>query len=258
MLIAAVSLGSLGLIFALGLGIASRVFAVKIDPKVKAIIEALPGSNCGGCGYPGCSGFARAVASGEAEPNGCKPGGDETAQAVGEILGVAVEAKAAEIARIACGFKGEAPVRFQYVGPEGCQAVALIGGGDKLCAYACLGRGYCIRACPFGAIKLEGYSVIIDKNLCTGCGKCTTVCPKDVIRVSAKEKRVFVACNSQDKGPVVKKICSIGCIGCKLCVKACEFEAVSVVNFLASIDAGKCTECQACIPKCPAGTIINV
>ncbi|MEW5768195.1 MAG: RnfABCDGE type electron transport complex subunit B [bacterium] len=258
MLIAALSIGGLGLIFALGLGVASRVFVVEVDPKVEAVLETLPGTNCGACGYAGCPGFAKAVAGGEAEPNGCKAGGHEVACAVGEILGVTVEAKAVEVARIACGFKGEAPARFQYVGPQGCQAVVLMGGGDKLCAYACLGRGDCIRVCHFGAIKLEGHSVRVDETLCTGCGKCVTVCPKGVIRISPKEKKVVVACNSQDKGPAVKKICAIGCIACKLCVKACELEAISVENFLAFINYEKCTGCQACVAKCPTGSIITI
>ena len=53
----------LGLVTATVLAVASRVFHVEEDPRVQAVLEALPGANCGGCGYAGCEGYATAVAT---------------------------------------------------------------------------------------------------------------------------------------------------------------------------------------------------
>jgi len=66
---------------------------------------------------------------------------------------------------------------------------------------------------------------------------------------------VRVACNSRDNGKVVRSNCQVGCIGCKLCEKACPIEAVKVEGFLAKIDYEKCTGCNACALKCPTGVI---
>ncbi|HOO34192.1 MAG TPA: RnfABCDGE type electron transport complex subunit B [Thermotogota bacterium] len=67
-------LGSLGLIFGTFLAFAAKKFEVKEDPRLKKIIEALPGVNCGACGYPGCEAFAKAVYKGDAPHDGCLPG----------------------------------------------------------------------------------------------------------------------------------------------------------------------------------------
>jgi len=56
-------IGSLGLFFGASLAYASKKFAVEVDPKIEEILEKLPGANCGGCGYSGCSGYAEAVVS---------------------------------------------------------------------------------------------------------------------------------------------------------------------------------------------------
>ena len=83
-----ISLGGMGLIFGGGLAYASRLFAIESDPRVSQVRDALPGANCGGCGYPGCDAFAEAVVSGEAPIDGCPVGGESTAANVGAIMGV--------------------------------------------------------------------------------------------------------------------------------------------------------------------------
>lgn len=83
----------LGLVTATVLAVASRVFHVEEDPRVQAVLEALPGANCGGCGYAGCEGYATAVATDPAVPaNRCCAGGAETSIAVGELTGKTVAA----------------------------------------------------------------------------------------------------------------------------------------------------------------------
>ena len=78
-MIAVVVLAVLGAIFGLVLAIASKVFAVEVDPREEAILGCLPGANCGGCGYPGCSGYASAVVKGVAPVNACAAGGEAVA-----------------------------------------------------------------------------------------------------------------------------------------------------------------------------------
>jgi len=255
-IIAGASLGALGLFFALGLGIASKVFAVEVDPKVQAIDEALPGANCGACGYPGCSGFAKAVVAGEAEVNGCIAGGHEVADAIAKIMGVEAGKVEAQIAKVMCYYAGCAPPKFEYVGVDTCRAASLLHGGSKLCSYACLGLGSCQTICPFEAISHEDGRIKVDREKCTGCGKCVNICPREVITLVPKKSKVHILCNSHDKGKAVKEICEFGCIGCAACKKVCEAEAIIVDNFLAKIDYQKCTECKTCVGKCPTGSIV--
>ena len=80
----------IGLIAALGLSIASKIFAVPVDEKAEKIRECLPGANCGACGFSGCDGYAAALSKGETQNTAlCAPGGNETAKAIGEITGLA-------------------------------------------------------------------------------------------------------------------------------------------------------------------------
>lgn len=69
----------LGVIFGLGLGIASVVFKVKEDKRVEDVAKMLPNYNCGACGYPGCHGFAEAIVNKKAQKlSQCKVGKKET------------------------------------------------------------------------------------------------------------------------------------------------------------------------------------
>ena len=150
-------LGVLGAIFGAVLAFAAKVFHVEVDPKVTAIREVLAGANCGGCGYPGCDGYAKAVAAGEAPCNKCVAGGAATAAAVAEIMGVAADAADKMVAFVPCSGSAEAAeLRFHYTGPEDCRAAMLFGGkSSKLCTFACIGLGNCARACQFDAMHIE-------------------------------------------------------------------------------------------------------
>jgi electron transport complex protein RnfB len=259
------SIGALGLVFGAGLAYASRKFAVEVDPRVEKLLEILPGANCGGCGYPGCAGFAQALAKGEASPTACAPGGPELAKEAADILGIKVETRQRMIAKLHCAGDCEhVGNRFEYIGLTDCAAAALIQGGPKACTYGCLGLGSCVEACPFGAIYMndKGLPVVIAEK-CTGCGNCVEACPKDLYTLVPADKRVHVLCMNHDRGPAVKKICSVGCIGCMMCTKVCPVgsdkseKAITVTNFLASIDYEKCISCGLCAQKCPTGTIVD-
>jgi Na+-translocating ferredoxin:NAD+ oxidoreductase RNF subunit RnfB len=248
-------LGGLGLVVGSGLAYAAKKFVSQIDPKMEAILKVLPGTNCGACGFAGCSGFTEALVKGKAQANGCIPGGEGIATQVASILGVEVEVKEKRIAKLLCYHQGKAPVRFDYSGAESCRAASLLFGGDKTCFYSCLGLGDCLRVCPVGAISVVKGRITINSQSCTGCGKCVSVCPKGVIALVPREKKIHIPCNSKDKGALVRKICPEGCIGCGICVKFCPEKAIILEDNLARIDYEKCSECGVCVKKCPTKAI---
>ena len=255
MLFAIISLGGLGFALGAGLSLASKKFHVELDPREEAILKALPGANCGACGFPGCGGFAAAVARGEAPVVGCTAGGVGVAKALGAIMGVEANA-VKKVARVYCkGGDKETTKKFLYEGIPNCRAATLIAGGDKTCPYGCVGLGTCAVVCPFDAIKMENGLPVVDEEKCTGCGKCERACPKYTIRVVPADTKFVVSCMSVDRGAVVKKYCSAGCIGCGLCVKACPSDAITMENNLAFINFEKCTNCGLCVPKCPTKNI---
>ncbi|RKD33195.1 RnfABCDGE type electron transport complex subunit B [Thermohalobacter berrensis] len=250
------SLGGLGLLFGAGLAIASKVFAVEVDPKVEKIRAALPGANCGACGYPGCDGFANAVAEGKAPVNGCPVGGADTTEKIGEIMGVSAGAGEKKVARVICGGTCEnAKEKYEYMGIKDCKAASLVSNGSKSCEYGCLGLGTCVDVCPFDAIEIVDGIAKIDPDKCTACEKCIKACPKSVIELIPYSQNVVVECNSNEFGKDVKVKCTTGCIGCQLCVKACPFDAMEFENKLAKINYDKCTNCMICAEKCPTNAI---
>ena len=124
-------------------------------------------------------------------------------------------------------------------------------GGPKGCNYGCLGEGTCVKACPFDAIHIVNGVAVVDKEACKACGKCVAACPKHLIEIVPYDQKHLVQCSSKDKGKDVMSVCSVGCIGCKMCEKICKFDAVKVENNIAHIDPEKCIGCGACAAKCP-------
>lgn len=246
------TLTGLGIFFGLVLTLASKKFAVTQDPRIKEVLEKLPGSNCGACGKAGCVGFAESLAKGEISLGSCKVCTEDVASEIAKILGVKVSLAEKKVVTLRChGGKG-AKDKFVYQGIQDCQAAVQLMGGQKLCQFACVGFGNCERVCPFEAIRMneEGLPVIDDK-LCTGCGKCVEACPRDLLVLIPVEGRVYVGCSTHDPAKVVARLCSVGCIACKKCEQACPEEAIKVVENLAIIDYDKCTSCGKCVEACP-------
>lgn len=261
MLAAVVTMGAMGVLASVGLGIAAKKFAVEIDPKIADIDSALPHANCGACGYAGCMGFAMAVAGGSAPVSGCTAGGASTAAKIAAVMGVAApEMPQRMLSRVYClGGHSKAAEKFEYHGIEDCNAAVLISGGSKSCVYGCLGLGSCVKACPFEAMYMsdDGLPVIIDEK-CTGCGLCISPCPKNLLELVPEDKDVHIFCRSVDKGADTMKVCTVGCTACNKCWKVCPYDAITVDSFLARIDYDKCTNCGLCVPVCPTNVISDL
>lgn len=254
---AIVSIGGLGIIFGAILGFASKIFAVDEDPRVGMVQECLPGANCGGCGYPGCGGLAAAIVAGKAPVNSCAPGGAKAAAAIAEVMGVAAEETEPMVAFVKCGGTcDKAQNKYEYDGIDDCiMASQLAGASSKACAYGCMGLGSCVKVCKFDAIKIENGVAVVNPDLCVACGKCISTCPKKIIDLVPKKKKVKVQCSSKDMGKAVMSVCSAGCIGCKICEKTCKFDAIHVIDNIAVIDYDKCKNCSMCANKCPKKVI---
>lgn len=252
-ILATAIVGVAGLVIGLFLCFFSEKFKVAVDEREEAVRAELPGNNCGGCGYAGCDGLAAAIAKGEAEVSACPVGGDAVTAAIAAIMGVEAGTGVRMIAHVNCaGTCDVAKEGYEYSGPKDCLLASMApGGGPKACSYGCLGFGNCVKACPFDAIHVVDGIAVVDKKACKACGKCVAACPKNLIELIPETAGQVVDCSSKDKGKDVMQACSVGCIGCGLCVKACEFDAVTVTDNVAHINQEKCTHCGACVSKCP-------
>ncbi|MCW8894099.1 MAG: RnfABCDGE type electron transport complex subunit B [Deltaproteobacteria bacterium] len=252
MLTAILCLGGIGLVASATLGLASKKFAVEVNPREAAILDALPGANCGACGEPGCSGYAKGVAEGRLAPTLCTPGGSSTIQALADILGIEAVATTPQVAVVLCqGDNEKATSKYHYLGLTDCNAAQKLADGPKTCPSGCLGLGSCAVTCPFDAIEMTPQGLaVINHDKCTGCEKCVSICPRNVIKMVPKEATTHVLCNSHDKGAAVRKYCQIGCIGCNICKKTAP-EAYLIENFLARVDYEHHQDAAQAIEKCP-------
>ena len=260
-LIPAIVLGLTGLAMGLFLAFASIKFEVQVDPKIEAISGILPGANCGGCGFPGCSGYAAAIVEQGAPMSLCAPGGAAVAAKIGEIMGASVDVSSEKVvARVLCqGDNTRTTKIYKFDGElQTCAAMMLYAGGDKSCVYSCLGHGDCEKVCPVGAIKVNEKGIAeVDEDKCISCGLCQKACPKKVIAMLPQSKKVTVTCSSKEKGAAAKKACTTACIGCGICAKNCPVGAITVENNLAKIDPAKCISCGICATKCPTKAIVS-
>lgn len=251
-------MGLMGLAFGILLAIASIVFRVHQDERIGLIRAALPGANCGGCGYPGCDGYASGVVNEGVAVNKCSVGGASVAQKIAAIMGVDAGDTVAMRAFLRCkGSKECSPRQLVYDGINDCRsAVTIPGGSPNACPFGCVGLGTCVKVCNFGALYMgdDGLPKVI-REKCVGCGACVSACPKTMLCLVPAAADVIVACNSHWKGPMVKSVCSAGCIGCGVCAKVCPVQAITIDHDLAVIDQSKCIKCGKCAQKCPAKCI---
>ncbi len=248
--------GGTGLLFGLILAFASFIFKVDEDERIEKITNVLPGANCGGCGFAGCSAYASAIVEGKAPLNSCSVGKEAVSQKIAEIMGASVEDAEPLVAHVMCGGTCDsANTKYEYSGINDCAAAAKLGGGQKSCPNGCLGFGSCAAVCPFGAIEIKDGIAHIIKEKCVACGKCVKKCPKHIIKLIPAKQKHIVNCSAVTPGPATMKNCTVGCVGCRLCEKNCPKEAVKVENNLAAINYSNCVDCGICAAKCPKKVI---
>lgn len=221
LLLAAGVLAALAVATGYVLGWANRRFHVEVDPKVEAVLNALPGANCGGCGFVGCSEYAEALARGETEVTLCAPGGTGTAQMLADILGIEVGETFPYRAVLHCSANQDQRLhRTDYRGEQTCASANLIAGVQG-CTYGCLGLGDCVEACEYGAIQIINGLSTIDYDKCVGCKACARACPRNLITMAPfkAERMLVVACSNQDAAADVRAVCEVGCLGCKACIR---------------------------------------
>ncbi len=265
---AVIVLGVIALVAAVILYACSKKFAVKEDPRIGQVSALLPQANCGGCGFPGCSGMASALVkgadAGSLDGLFCPVGGQEVMSQVADLLGMAVASTDPMVAVVRCNGTCEHRPRIaQYDGLRTCAAMNSTGAGETGCGFGCLGCGDCVAACQFDAIHMNEETGLpeVDEEKCIACGACTKACPRHIIELrkkGPKGRRVYVQCVNKDKGAVAKKSCEVACIGCGKCQKVCKFDAITIENNLSYIDFNKCRMCTKCVDECPTGAIVKV
>ena len=252
-----VTLSTLGILFGVGLALASKKFCVKQDPRIEELFVKLPGVNCGACGMPGCMGFAEALINGTCTIDKCAVMHEDVRREIADILGIKFEPRVKTVAVLHChGGNKRAKDKFIYTGISDCIAASLVSGGPKLCEHGCIGLGTCQEACPFGAITMSEEGLpIVDEDKCTGCGKCVASCPKGLFSLVPLGKVYAVRCKSLELGKVVLQACFVGCIACRKCEKVCPEGAIKIINNLAIIDYNICQNKGECFKVCPTKTI---
>lgn len=259
-----ISLCAIGVASAVILYFVAQKFKVEEDPRIDTVESILPGANCGGCGKPGCRGFAEAtVKATSLDGLFCPVGGAETMAKVAAALGMEVTAQTPQIAVVRCNGTCDHRQRTsQYDGYKSCAIEHSLYRGETDCTFGCLGCGDCVTACLFDAIHMDANGLpVVSEEKCVACGACVKACPRNIIELrnkGPKDRRVFVCCVNKDKGNIARKACTAACIGCGKCVKECPFEAITLENNLAYIDFRKCRLCRKCVSVCPTHAIHEV
>jgi len=250
------TMGGLGVLFAGALAVADKKLRVEEDPRIAVVNDALPGANCGACGYAGCAAYAEAVVSGQAKVNQCPVGGMDTATTVGAIMGVSAGEMTRHVVRLMCRGTGAlSHAKALYEGPTACSVQELVAGGEKACQWGCLGGGDCVAACTFGAIEMgpEGLPVVYD-DLCTACAACVTACPRDILELHPVDREFFVFCKSHDDARLAKWACDAACISCGICARKSD-GAIVIIDNLPVIDYAKLDATIIPLDKCKPGSI---
>ncbi len=245
--------------------IISQRFKTIEDPRIELVQEALPAANCGGCGFPGCNGFASAIVKSDTMDGFyCPVGGQTTMDNIARILGRTADVSIKKIAVVRCNGTCENRPRTNiYDGASNCTIATALYGGDTGCSFGCLGLGDCVDSCLFDAIHINPETMLpeVVEDKCTACGACVKACPKNLIELrkqGPKSRRIYVSCMNKDKGGVARKSCEVACIGCSKCQQVCPFDAITIENNLAYIDDDKCRLCRKCVPVCPTNSILEL
>jgi Na+-translocating ferredoxin:NAD+ oxidoreductase RNF subunit RnfB len=259
---AIILLGSTGVIAAFILYFLAKQFEVKEDIRIGRVLEILPGVNCGGCGFPGCGGFATACVNADSlDGLSCPVAEPGLMKKVGAIIGLDADETIQMTAVLRCNGTCEARSRTNiYDGAKSCAVISSLYSSDTGCSYGCLGLGDCVAACLFDAIHINPVTGLaeVSEDKCVACRVCEKACPKNLIEMrkkGLKSHRIYIACINKDKGGIARKACQNACIGCNKCLKECDYNAITIAQNIAYIDDAKCRLCSKCVPVCPTGAI---
>lgn len=256
---AATFMAVLGVALSLALAVANRKLWVYEDPRIPAVEDLLPKSNCGGCGLPGCRSFAEHLVAGKVVPAQCCGSAPAGREDIARLLGIAVGTVAQRVARLACaGGQHVAYQRARYAGLASCRAATAVSGGGKECAWGCLGLGDCVAACGFGALSLDQHGLPrVDVGKCVACGDCVGACPKNLFSLEPLARRLWVACRNRAPGPVAEAACTVACTACGRCEADGAPGLIRMDGNLAVIDSALgAMESAAAIARCPTGAIV--
>lgn len=252
----------IGFVAGVILTIASKVMSVPVDEKVEELIEAMPGANCGACGFAGCENYAVTLAEDKEHvlsTSLCPVGGGNLSNTLANILGVEATSNEPRVAIVTCGGSSKKTKRIMIHDKKwSCKAASNLYGGQMACSDGCLGLGDCLRICPYNAISMKDMLATVDRNLCIGCGLCATICPKNTIKIFPENTLTYVSCQSKAPGGETRKACKVGCIGCTKCAKVCQRDAITIDNNHAIVDPTLCTNCGDCVRACPTSAIIRL
>ena len=252
------TLGGFAVFLALVLVLVDRKLFVEEDPRLEVVEQMLPGNNCGACGFPGCRAFSEQLVAGDIPPGACTVSTDEGRAQIARYLGVDVGAREKVVARLACaGGTNVSRNRALYRGASSCRAAAQVGGGGKSCAWGCLGFGDCEDVCTFDAIYMDEHSLpVVVEDLCTACGDCVRVCPKDLFELHPVSHRLWVNCRSLEAGDEVLEDCEVACTGCGRCALDAPGGLIAMENNLPIVDYTKDHNTRTPIERCPTGAIV--
>lgn len=241
------------------LAIANRKLYVEEDPRIDLAEDMLPHANCGACGTPGCRAFAEAVVAGTLAPGKCTVNSPEMTERIAAFLGVDAGGEEKRVARLACaGGAHVAKMRAKYEGLQTCRAATLVSGGGKACSWGCLGLADCEVICDFGAITMDRFGLpVVDEELCTACGDCVDVCPKDLFSLHPVSHRLWVACKSLEQGDAAEAQCAVACNACGRCAMDAPGGLITMRNNLPVIDYDR-NNLATTVPiqRCPTGAIV--
>jgi electron transport complex protein RnfB len=250
----------LAVIFAIALLFASEKLKVTVDPKIDQVHQILPHLDCGACGFPGCSQYAKAVIDNPELIGSCSPGGPKVADAIGSVLNLQTS-KSGPLKRpvVHCRARTEDKTFYAvYQGIPTCTSANALA-NVQACKFGCLGFGDCVRACKFDALHIIDGLAVVDYVKCTGCAACSRACPRNIIEMVpfGSENMMTVACSSRETGKVTRSMCAVGCIACGICAK--QTDLFKVENNLARLDYIKyepSPQSETAMAKCPTGVIV--
>jgi Na+-translocating ferredoxin:NAD+ oxidoreductase RNF subunit RnfB len=251
------TLGGIAFVLTSLLVVANRKLYVEEDPRIDVVEEMLPHTNCGACGFPGCRPFAEALVSGQALPGRCTVSDDAGRAAIATYLNVDVGAQEKQVARLACaGGANVARNHARYEGMPSCRAAAQVAGGGKGCFWGCLGLADCEVVCGFDAITMDrNHLPVVDESLCTACGDCVDVCPKDLFSLHPASHRLWVACRSLEAGDQLLDDCEVACTACGRCAMDAP-GLITMQGNLPVVDYARYRDTTEPIQRCPTGAIV--